>query len=175
MKTLKAVGVAASAVAVVALGSGTANASSGYLMKNFYSGLCAGVGSQAGNGAPVIQWNCSLTAQDERWVFLEARDNNGNQAFKIKNVWSGKCMGVGSSLSQGAGVIQYTCNDSVDEKWWYNRGEWRNVYSGKCLGVGSSTTAGRQLIQYTCNSASDELWQFSNVTGTGFDSELPTP
>ncbi|MGX2998891.1 RICIN domain-containing protein [Streptomyces sp. JNUCC 64] len=161
-KTLaKALGVTASAAALVAMGAGTSSAANGYFLGNAYSGLCAGVGSQTGNGAPVIQWGCNPSSSDERWHFVATTDSNGNRAYFMQNQYSGKCMGVGSSLANGAGVIQYTCNGAVDEKWWYSNGVFRNVYSGKCLGVGSSTTPGKQLIQWTCNGATDQLWAYS--------------
>ncbi|MGW6861394.1 RICIN domain-containing protein [Streptomyces xanthophaeus] len=165
MKTLKTLGVVAGTVAAISLGAGTANASTGSYLANYYSQLCAGVGSKPGNGAPVIQWDCNQKAADMRWYYDPTTDSNGNTAYFIKNEWSGKCMGVASSLTNGTGVIQYTCNQASDEKWWWSTpsngvgaGVFRNVYSGLCLGVGSSKTQGKQLIQYSCNNASDELW-----------------
>ncbi|MFI6289853.1 RICIN domain-containing protein [Streptomyces sp. NPDC051018] len=126
---------------------------------NYFSGLCAGVGSQTGNGAPVIQWTCN-NSLDELWEFVPTTDNNGYRAYFLKNRYSGKCMGVGSSLANGARVIQYTCNGAVDEKWWWDRGDltYRNVYSGKCLEVPSTTTAGARAIQWTCNGGRHQQW-----------------
>ncbi|MGX2994838.1 RICIN domain-containing protein [Streptomyces sp. JNUCC 64] len=129
-----------------------------FRLHNGYSGLCAGVGSQTGNGAPVIQWNCN-NAADELWYFHETLDNNGNRAYYLKNDHSQKCMGVGSSLANGAAAIQYTCNGATDEKWWLDSADrLRNVYSGKCIGVGSSTAPGAGVIQWTCNNSSDQKW-----------------
>ncbi len=126
---------------------------------NDFSLLCAGVGSKLDNSTPVIQWGCNNT-QDERWLFEDTKDNNGNPAYFIRNTYSGKCMGTGNSLANGAGMIQYTCNGAVDEKWWYNEitHELQNVYSGKCLGLGANASKGTQLIQWTCNGADDERW-----------------
>ncbi|MFD0416681.1 RICIN domain-containing protein [Streptomyces sp. NPDC127108] len=78
----------------------------------------------------------------------------------MQNAYSGKCMGPASSLANGAGMVQYTCNGAVDQKWWHDPDthELRNVYSGKCLGLGSAATKGSQLIQWTCNGAADEKW-----------------
>ncbi|MET9075859.1 RICIN domain-containing protein [Streptomyces sp. NPDC004232] len=129
---------------------------------NDYSKLCAGAGDKIENSDPVIQWGCTV-AQDEKWVFDETKDNNGNPAYTVQNAYSGKCLGTGSSLDSGQGVIQYTCNSAVDEKWWYDQDthELRNVYSGKCLGLGSAATKGSQLIQWPCNGAQDERWTIS--------------
>ena len=131
---------------------------------NDYSKLCAGVGSRIENSRPVIQWGCN-NAQDERWLFEETKDNNGNPAYVIQNTYSGKCLGTGSKVANGAGTIQYTCNGAVDEKWWYDPAthELKNVYSGKCLGLGSTATKGSQLIQWTCNGAQDERWTISKT------------
>ncbi|MCX5341322.1 RICIN domain-containing protein [Streptomyces atratus] len=131
---------------------------------NDYSKLCSGVGSKIENSRPVIQWGCN-NAQDERWVFEETKDNNGNPAYFIQNTHSGKCLGTGNSLADGKGVIQYTCNTKVDEKWWYDQDthELRNVYSGKCLGLGSAAQKGSQLIQWTCNGSQDERWTISRT------------
>ncbi|OLZ71529.1 hypothetical protein AV521_11390 [Streptomyces sp. IMTB 2501] len=131
---------------------------------NDYSKLCAGAGNKIENSTPVIQWGCT-SAQDERWVFEETKDNNGNPAYIVQNAYSGKCMGPASSLANGAGMIQYTCNGAVDEKWWYDQDthELRNVYSGKCLGLGSAATKGSQLIQWPCNGAQDERWTISKT------------
>lgn len=128
-------------------------------LKNRYSGLCAGVGSQTRNGAPVIQWGCN-DSLDEIWDLIPTTDNNGQLAFFLKNEFSRKCMGVGSSLANGAGAIQYTCNDAVDEKWWWNSTArtFRNVYSGKCLEVPSTTTPGARVIQWTCNGGNHQKW-----------------
>ncbi|MFF8917096.1 RICIN domain-containing protein [Streptomyces sp. NPDC015032] len=135
------------------------NADGTVYLSNEYSKLCAGGGNKIDNGDPVIQWGCT-NARDERWLFEETKDSNGNLAYFVQNEYSGKCMGVASSLADGAGVIQYTCSGAVDEKWWYDSAthELRNVYSGKCLGLGSAATKGTQLIQWPCNGAQDEKW-----------------
>lgn len=132
-------------------------------LSNDYSALCAGVGSSITNSAKVIQWGCNKS-QDQRWVFEDTTDANGNRAYFLRNAYSGKCMGVQSSLTNGTGVIQYTCNGAVDEKWWYNSEtrELRNVYSGKCLAIGAAATKGSQLTQWTCNGAADEKWSLTD-------------
>ncbi|WP_329012213.1 RICIN domain-containing protein [Streptomyces sp. NBC_00690] len=130
----------------------------GFWLYNGYSGLCAGVGSQLGNGAPAIQWGCN-NSTDLHWHFTGTTDNNGDPALYLWNDDSAKCLGVGSSLASGAQAIQYTCNGAVDQKWWYGgANRLRNVYSGKCLGVGSSATPGARLIQWTCNSYTNPKW-----------------
>ncbi|WP_188306833.1 RICIN domain-containing protein [Streptomyces sp. CBMA123] len=35
----------------------------------------------------------------------------------FQNRWSAQCLGVGSSTSNGAPVIQWPCNGEFDEKW----------------------------------------------------------
>ncbi|MFG3285186.1 RICIN domain-containing protein [Streptomyces sp. NPDC048111] len=82
---------------------------------------------------------------------------------RLENVWSIKCLGVGSSGSNGAPAIQWDCNGSSDEHWdiverSYNPNlkEIKNRYSGKCLGVGGQTGNGATIIQWDCNGADDE-------------------
>ncbi|MEU7254877.1 RICIN domain-containing protein [Streptomyces rimosus] len=161
MKFSRTLGVAAAAVALIGISDVTANASGSRFIKSVYSDKCAGVGSEWGNGAPVIQWTCNPNARDQSWLFVPTTDANGARAYFLKNDHSGKCMGVGSELGNGAPAIQYSCNGSVDEKWWYANGVFRNVYSGKCLGTGSEKGQGARLIQWSCNGAVDELFAIS--------------
>lgn len=155
---VKGLMVGAATVAAIGLASAPASAAD-YLHKEFqntYSGLCLGIGSQPGNGAPAIQWGCNSSAQDEHW---SARHDSAGYLV-IQNYWSGKCLGVGSSHEWNAHVIQYTCNGASDEQWDAFDNVFHNVYSGLCIGVASSTTPGSNVVQYPCNDASDEHWPF---------------
>jgi hypothetical protein len=84
---------------------------------------------------------------------------------RLENVWSIKCLGVGSSGANGAPALQWDCNDSSDEHWdLVERSDnpefktIKNRYSGKCLGVGGQTGNGATVIQWDCNGAADENW-----------------
>ncbi|MFJ8045523.1 RICIN domain-containing protein [Kitasatospora sp. NPDC096147] len=169
MKSLKALGVVATAIATVAFGSGTANAVGvESRIVNAYSGLCVIVSLPSGNGAPVKQFPCDSINTSQVWQFIPTRDNDGRRAFFLKNTGTNKCMGMGSKLRDGAKVIQWDCNGEVDEKFWvYSSGVIRSVYSGKCLGVGSSMAWEKQLIQWPCNSNStDQFWGYADPYDT---------
>ncbi|MFE3182461.1 RICIN domain-containing protein [Streptomyces violascens] len=167
MRFGKTFGVTAGAsLLFIGVGTGTANASDSAIIENQHSGLCIGVGSQRGNGAPAIQWGCvpgGVTPSDMKWSRWGGSASDGTAVTILNNHYSDKCLGVGSSLANGAGVIQWDCNNASDEKWWFEDGELRNVYSGKCLGTGSSQSTGTQLIQWDCNGASDERWRMYSV------------
>ncbi|MFJ8041215.1 RICIN domain-containing protein [Kitasatospora sp. NPDC096147] len=168
------------AVATVAAGPNTASAAEGnwHTIVNGYSGQCVIVG-EPGNGAPVVQVPCNeLRTGSKSWNFVPTKDNKGARAYFIRNETTDKCMGVSSSLDSGPVVIQYTCNGSVDQKWWVPSNSLiRNVYSGKCLGVGSSKAVAKRLIQWPCNSSSiDQLWATPSpfYDGAPFEGEAPS-
>ncbi|MFK0295639.1 RICIN domain-containing protein [Streptomyces sp. NPDC090442] len=85
------------------------------------------------------------------------------QNVRLENVWSFRCLGVGSASGNGAPALQWTCNSAADEQWTITQNSAgyhtiKNKYSGKCLGVGSSTANSSNIIQWTCNGASDQQW-----------------
>ncbi|MFH8619333.1 RICIN domain-containing protein [Streptomyces sp. NPDC017979] len=109
----------------------------------------------------------------KRTVFsLRPREADG--ALPLSNDYSALCAGVGSSIANGAKVIQWGCNHAQDERWLFedttdshgNRAYFlRNAHSGKCMGTGSSLAPGAGIIQYTCNGAVDEKWWWTPETG----------
>lgn len=90
----------------------------------------------------------------------------------LRNVNSGKCMGVaGSNPGNNAGVVQWTCHPSAtsDQRMLVNQvgtSMWHQLNpahsSGKCIGVNASrTTPGAQLIQWDCVAAeTDQHYAF---------------
>ncbi|MGW0538162.1 RICIN domain-containing protein [Streptomyces sp. NPDC003032] len=151
--------VAAVSLLFAGMSASPANAAStAYYITNVDSNMCIGVGSKRGNGAPAIQWPCGRIAPDMQWDRWQGEANDGTVVNFLRNRYSGKCLGVGSSLANGARAIQWDCNGAVDQKWWYDT-TLQNVYSGKCLGTGSSHSRGSQLMQWNCNGAPDEEWR----------------
>jgi hypothetical protein len=89
--------------------------------------------------------------------------------FTLKNLWSRKCLAIGSSsFANGARAIQWTCNGDTDQLWYQDfrnasddYGQIKNRNSGKCLTVnGASTSTGAQLTQWDCatNRPGEQLW-----------------
>ncbi|WP_146075280.1 RICIN domain-containing protein [Streptomyces sp. Ru71] len=84
---------------------------------------------------------------------------------RFRNVKSGKCLiPYGSSLNNGANVVQWDCNGKSGENWFWNGSEIRNFQSNRCLTVyGSSTANGAYAVQWECNGSTAQRW--SGVTG----------
>lgn len=85
--------------------------------------------------------------------------------YNLINFKSGKCMSVegGGSTSNGANIIQWSCNDGGEQLWYWSGSALKNRKSGKCLSVagGGSTANGAELIQWTCNGESEQSWDSS--------------
>lgn len=86
--------------------------------------------------------------------------------YNLVNFNSGKCMSVegGGSTSNGANVIQWSCNDGGEQLWYWSGSRLKNRKSGKCLSVsgGGSTANGAELVQWTCNDGGEQSWDASN-------------
>ncbi|WP_438306355.1 RICIN domain-containing protein [Streptomyces sp. HUAS TT11] len=160
-RALRALAVSAGALGLVAAMAQPSSASgSVYRVKNSYTGMCMGVGSETGNGAPVIQWPCT-GAKDEQWAFTATDDGYGRTAYQIKNQYSGKCIGVGSSSSYGARLIQYTCTSANDEKWYGDpktNGFLENVFSGYFAEPSSSAQGTDVIERYYVSGDSAQWW-----------------
>jgi hypothetical protein len=89
-------------------------------------------------------------------------------AFAWRNFHSNKCLGVnGGSMTNGAKIVQYTCNGGADQTWvpipmgdgkYY---QFRNgANSNKCLAVpGGSFAQNTQLVIWDCGVGSlDQYW-----------------
>jgi hypothetical protein len=100
---------------------------------------------------------------DQFWRFDYT--NFGYQ--QIVNVNSGKCVGVrGGSTTQGAPIVQFTCNGRDDQLWAragidgsFSYETFINLNSGMCIGIaGNSTSQGAKLVQWPCDGNSDKQW-----------------
>lgn len=82
--------------------------------------------------------------------------------YALVNLKSGKCMSVegGGSTSNGANVIQWSCNDGGEQLWYWSGSQLKNRKSGKCLSVsgGGSTANGAELVQWSCTGESEQSW-----------------
>jgi hypothetical protein len=96
-------------------------------------------------------------------------------ASTITGVGSGLCLDVtGASTSQGAQVIQWTCDSRANQQWERvpvpGSGAYQivSVNSGMCLDVtGASVTAGAQVIQWPCGTGkTNQEWTLNPVPGS---------
>jgi hypothetical protein len=99
----------------------------------------------------------------------------------LRNVGNGLCLQpVGGSFSQGAAIVQVTCDTNTTMQRWqstYSSAtvfQMRNVGTGLCLDARGGATNGTPIQQWTCNSISNEKWDLgpafvtvrSRVSGT---------
>lgn len=86
--------------------------------------------------------------------------------YNLVNYNSGRCMSVegGGSTTNGANVIQWTCNDGGEQLWYWSGSALKNRKSGKCLSVsgGGSTANGAELVQWSCNGEAEQSWDEQN-------------
>ncbi|GAB3161978.1 hypothetical protein GCM10027059_13540 [Myceligenerans halotolerans] len=108
------------------------------------------------------------------YVELVGLGTAGSQAASITSRNSGKCLDVSSaSVSDGAGIIQWTCHGNANQRWSLEdvgAGYVQIVaeHSGKCLAIdGASTANGAAAVQSTCDGGTDQQWDVRNA-GDGF-------
>ncbi|TDO56633.1 ricin-type beta-trefoil lectin protein [Kribbella sp. VKM Ac-2571] len=90
-----------------------------YLIVNDWSGKCAGIsGGAMYNGAPAIQWDCNHDAWANYWFVRSETNAAGLTVYRLKNVWSGKCLAIaGGNPTVGAQAIQWDCISDPDQQW----------------------------------------------------------
>ncbi|MFF4038851.1 RICIN domain-containing protein [Streptomyces sp. NPDC001816] len=94
-------------------------------------------------------------------------------SVQFENDYTRDCLAIpDSSLANGVGAIQWTCNTNYDQQWIIenhdhgNTGQFtlKNRWSGKCLAIPHGTTTnGVQAIQWTCNGGSEQLWIHDSI------------
>lgn len=126
--------------------------------------LCLNIPSNStANGAVIIQWTCSTTAENEIFSFV----SSGSGVYHIVSALDSKCLDV-----SGSSIIQNTCSTSATQNWvpvveggYY---EVKNNSTGSCLTPGS----GDAVTLSACSTAI--VWKMvatSTVTAT----PTPTP
>ncbi|WP_030154538.1 RICIN domain-containing protein [Glycomyces sp. NRRL B-16210] len=141
-----------------------------------YSGRCIQVeGESLDDGARVIQWGLSWEdsqcgGQHEQWSWVGGYGADGT-GMKLVNKNSGKCLDVaGASTTEGAGLVQNTCQDSGGSQIWYRSMQgvdngWqyfnnlRNDRSGMCMDPGGQDSAGSQIIQMPCSTEQSQQFR----------------
>jgi hypothetical protein len=91
---------------------------------------------------------------------------------RFKNVNSGKCLlPYGASLNNGADVVQWDCDGTSPQNWYWSGDTIRNFQSGRCLTVyGGSSTKGALLVQWDCNGSASQEW--TRATGAAGDGSI---
>jgi hypothetical protein len=113
------------------------------------------------NGVQLDQWTDQGKDWEQWTVYDCGLSSLGFPLVAFKNDATQKCMNVaGGSMSNGAAIIQYGCQDGngnffSNNLWVVNFNNWDiilSAYSGLCLNVsGGSTSNGGRMIQWTCS------------------------
>ncbi|GAA2638474.1 RICIN domain-containing protein [Actinomadura fulvescens] len=158
----------------------------GYWLKSKRSDKCLTVeGGSMGSAANVLQWSCGDPVLDEQlWNITDQKFHElDGVTYRLRNTSSNKCMNVlGGSTTDGADVIQWTCEG-------YPWEDWKFVHQGngyytlisvntlsdpktaKCLEVADgSTVAGANIRQGLCEpGAQHQSWKVTPIAGDGKD------
>jgi hypothetical protein len=132
--------------------------------RNASSGLCLSAPSDTSEeGGRVTQEPCDPRNDAKLWYPDDlGLDRWGNRVYRLKNVASGKCLAIaaGSDLTEDRLAMQWTCSDSKDQEWAYDRGHrLHNAATFKCLMVpNGSREMGTGLIQKDCDTSLDQKW-----------------
>ncbi|WP_345694649.1 RICIN domain-containing protein [Kitasatospora terrestris] len=108
-------------------------------------------------------------ALPQRLVFDFAPTARSITTVRFKNVNSGMCLTpYGGSLNNGANIVQWACNGSSPQNWYWNGNEIRNFSSNRCLTVyGGSISDGAVMNQWDCNGSAAQHWDLSPGTAGG--------
>ncbi|MEU9371721.1 RICIN domain-containing protein [Streptomyces avermitilis] len=105
----------------------------------------------------------------QRLVFNFSPTARSIETVRIRNVNSDKCLlPYGSSLNDGANVVQWDCNGTSAQNWYWDGSRIRNFQSNRCLSVyGRSTSDGAQITQWRCNGDATQNWSRASGTAGG--------
>jgi hypothetical protein len=133
-------------------------------LQNANSGLCLALASgSTTQGQPVIQWECNGAGHKEQ----EWKVTTRTVGARLINQFSKLCLSNNGVETNGAHMVQTTCNDSNDAEFHLTAraggyAELADDRSGLCLAIGAgSTTEGAAAIQWTCNGAGAGEQQWS--------------
>ncbi len=132
------------------------NSRSGDMCLNVSGGALADSNAD-GSSVKIIQWTCGAPI-DSNMLFVQLGIGDGD--FLLRAAHSGHCLNVsGASRSDGAGIIQWTCDGAANEQFSFTPttdgyGRIVNKNSGKCLDVsGGNASSGAAIVQNTCSSS----------------------
>ncbi|MGZ4521704.1 MAG: ricin-type beta-trefoil lectin domain protein, partial [Mycobacteriaceae bacterium] len=123
-------------------------------------------GSRA-DGAPLQMRNCSSTAWDQTWQYIDYNDPNDPESAAAQHeltVYAGsKCAAPkDGATATGTPVQVYGCDETPPQKWTrHSDGTITNDQSGLCLErAGGAVSNGTPLQLNTCNSSDAQNWNW---------------
>jgi hypothetical protein len=130
-------------------------------------------GASSASGAQIQNYDCLRNAPSHQVWYFDLLPG-ATRVYYLRSESSGKCMNVaGNSPVNGAKIIQYACDGSLNEQWEVSATNYSNFYQlktrigstpRKCLNVqGASTANGADLILYTCGGGANEYFTWNPV------------
>jgi hypothetical protein len=152
-----------------ALGTGGTDTGRYYRLKSAISGgnVCLDVeGKALTNGARVLQWTCSGTAENQRWY---ARQISATPEYQLSAKHSARCLrSDGGSSSSGARMEQDECGRLTSQTRMVltrqgtatpPRYQIKVMPANKCV-RSPNTTSGQQVTLETCGTGTNFQWIF---------------
>jgi hypothetical protein len=94
-----------------------------------------------------------------------------NAIVQIVNQESGQCLQPANG-SEGAAIVQETCNGSLVQQWSVTQGEYNAEYAdrstGMCIDAFGAAEDGTSIVQWACASPtiSNQRWEFGTQVGS---------
>ncbi|MFI7125586.1 RICIN domain-containing protein [Nonomuraea sp. NPDC050153] len=105
-------------------------------------------------------------------------------AYRIVNSRTGQCLAVPNGTKKfGARIIQWPCNGSNSQKWYFNPyddfngGQYINAASNMCLAI-NKPGKGAPIRQLPCTGTTRDIWMVwgaSNLQNAGYKGCLAVP
>ncbi|MFD7325034.1 RICIN domain-containing protein [Streptomyces sp. NPDC059875] len=105
----------------------------------------------------------------QRLVFDFSPSARPITTFRLKNVSSGKCLlPYGGKLQDGITIVQWGCNGTSSQNWFWDGTQIRNFQSSGCMTVyGGSTSNGAVINQWECNGSAAQQWYKASSSAGG--------
>ena len=176
--------LAVTAVAVQAIGTGTAQAATTFTSTavNQASARCASVPGGASTSALQLRQLTCNSATYQNFTFVPVTGTTDQ--YNIRTLTAGSCVDVfGASTADNATIIQYACHSNNNQRFRLTAvGAGPNtfnvvaVHSGKCIvPAGDSTADNVGLVQLPCSAATTRVWRLPGFTTGGTAATFRNP
>jgi O-glycosyl hydrolase len=108
------------------------------------------LGFNNSDGAPVVMWGCSGTA-NQQWYM------DGSQ---IKSKFNNKCLDIlGFNNSDGARVVMWGCSGTANQQWYIDGSQIKSKFNNKCLDIlGFNNSDGAPVAMWGCSGTANQQW-----------------
>jgi hypothetical protein len=104
-------------------------------------------------------------------AFPSVAQANSTSIVQLVNQESGECLQPANG-SEGAAIVQETCNGSLAQQWTVTQGEYNAEYAdrstGMCIDAFGAAEDGTSIVQWACASPtiSNQRWEFGTQVGS---------